>query len=328
MLRASLRSTFFALLIVAAGALPIAAQPALQLTEIKFGNLGPSPHQLAIYVADREGFFRDEGLRLSTVSVGTASNVASLLAAGEVQIANDGADSYVIAIARHAPLKIIGTEVTTNPFHLMTIPSVTSWAQLEGKSIAVGPTQNGDSVLGFYAMLAARQRSSAKFMLLGGGNSKQRFEALQLGSVQGALLAEPYDFLSLGRGMRSLATARDLVGNDWMSTTLGVNATWAAANRGTVVHFMRAACKGVVFAYAHRTETIAIIIGETGEEQSVAERFYDRYFVQWHAIDPHLGVSASALERVERMMRLAGMLKTFPSNAEIMDHSYAKEAGC
>ena len=218
--------------------------------------------------------------------------------------------------------------MTTNPFHLVTTPSVTSWAQLEGKSIAVGPTLDGDAVLGFYAMLVAQHESSAKFMMLGGGNSKQRFEALQLGSVQGALLAEPYDLQGIARGMRTLATALDFVGNDYMSTALGVNATWAAANHGTVVHFMRVACKGVAFAYAHRAETIAIIVSETGEDQSVAERFYERYFAQWHAIDPHLGLSASALERVERMMRLAGMLKTFPSNSEIMDRSYAREAGC
>lgn len=322
------KSIVFALLLAVAGAVPLAAQPTAQPTPIRFGNLGASPHQIAVYVAEHEGFFRDEGLRVSTVSVGTAANVASLLASGELQIANDGADSYVVAIAHRAPLKIIGSEVTTNPYHLLTARSITGWSQLEGKGIAVGPTEDGDSVLGFYAMLAARHERASRFMLLGGGNSKQRFEALALGSVQGALLSEPYDFIAMSRGMHVLASARDVVGNVWMSTALGVNTAWAAGNRGAVVRFVRAVCKGAAFAYTHRDETVEVLTEETPIDRAGAERFYDRYFVRWHAIDPHLRVPVAALARVEQMMRAAGMVKSFPAPGAILDPSYAAEAGC
>src|SRR5580658_9208742 len=98
----------FALLIFAAG-VPSAAQttaPAA-LTEITYSNLGRSSGEWPLYIADQEGFFRDEGLKFTIVPFNGPQDVANAVASRSVDLGDVQTDTGIDAIAHNLDIRII-----------------------------------------------------------------------------------------------------------------------------------------------------------------------------------------------------------------------------
>src|SRR5271157_2324993 len=85
---------------------PVAAQTPSPI-DVNFGLNAPGAANWIYYIADREGFFRAEGLRVSTITSGTPTNTINLLATGDVGIALNGSDVLIEAIVHHLPIKIV-----------------------------------------------------------------------------------------------------------------------------------------------------------------------------------------------------------------------------
>jgi NitT/TauT family transport system substrate-binding protein len=304
-----------------------AAAAAQSTSEIRFGDVRAGPLQWPFFIAQREGFFKQEGIAISTVSVGNPANIEALLDSGEIQMTSVGGDVCIGAVARGRAVKVVGVELNTSPYQLMAVPAITRFDQLKGKSIAIGPLRSGDTTGVFYRMIGRGHLALSDFELLSGGTSGTRLEALTIGNAQAALLSQPLDLIAQQRGMRVLVSGHDVVGNEWMSMSLAVNTRWAAANHGAIVHLLRATLKAIDFAYTHEDEAVADLVAATGVDPAIARANYDLYFRNWKAFDPKLRLSAAALKNVEESMIQARVLdRNVPSAKAVFDSSYLMEA--
>ena len=99
---------FVAMLAVCAAlaiGIPASAQNAP--TELSVAIVSPTAVELDLFIADKQGFFREEGLHVTLITGGSPANVINLVSSGSVGIAADSTDSTMGAIAHGLPLKFI-----------------------------------------------------------------------------------------------------------------------------------------------------------------------------------------------------------------------------
>ena len=298
------------------------AQPAP--TEITLGILAPSAAEWPLFVAESQGFFKSEGLKVTLVRGGSPPNVINAIATNAVNIAENGTDSIIAAIGRGLPLKLVAPFFTTNPYTLVTVPSVKTWEQLKGKSVILG-TKQDVTAIALENMAAAHKMTLNDFSIIVGGNTPARFAALEGGNVQGAMLTQPYDLIAESKGANNLGTASDVI-KDWNFTAFVVNPSWANANRPTVVRFLRAIRKAIQYGYTHKTETVAALVDVTHADAAITAKAYDIDWTKWKAFDRNLKLSQKAVENVASYQVKFGAIKTMPAFSDLYDPSFAAEA--
>ena len=106
----------------------------------------------AVYLAEQEGFFDDEGLDVTLVPGGTAQDNLGQLAGGSADISIVSWDAAVTATAENLPIKlisgngIISTEADTSAVFVREDSGITSVADLAGKTIAFNSVGSGGNV--------------------------------------------------------------------------------------------------------------------------------------------------------------------------------------
>jgi NitT/TauT family transport system substrate-binding protein len=321
--REFLRTTAAASAVAFAGA-PAIVRAQAPLTEIVWGVLGTSATEWPEYIGTAKGFFAEQGIKLTTVAAGSPPAVIQQLATGAMNLASDGSDSVMAAIGRGLPIKAVGPGFVPNPYQLLVTPAIKSWADLKGKPIMLG-TKQDVTALALQKLAAQQKMTMDDFSIIVGGNSGARYAALLSGNVAGAMLAQPFDFEAIDKGMHVLGSAWDVL-KEWQFTTINANTAWAEQNRGLVVRFLRAYRKSVLFGYAKRDESIAALATETKFDPSITTRAYDLVWGKLKAFDPNLKIATDALDAVAKSQLDFGAISALPKLSDVYDPSYAAEA--
>lgn len=295
-----------------------------RLTQLSVGVVSATSLDWHLFVASKQGFFRQEGLDVSIVTAGGGTNTLNLLATGSIAIASDSVNDVMAAAAHGLPVKMIAPAFQPNPYTLITAPSIRGWSDLKGKTITIGPRLNAPGVT-FGRMAQAHGLTFDDFSLSVTPSTNLRYAALLSGHVVAAILSQPFDVLAIERGMRVLAEARDYF-KVWQFETLAANGSWLAANRPVAVRFLRAVHQATVYAYAHRPETVAALTSSIKIDPDVAAKTYDLDFERWHAWDPGLRYNESGVRAVADAALAAGGIRELPALSALYDPSVAREA--
>lgn len=310
------------------------AQPAAQaqpangpapLTDVTYATAAPTSAEWIPYVAEREGFFRQEGLKVSYIYTGSTVNTIDQVATGDVNFATAGTDSVVNAIARHLAIKIVAPSMVTPPYSLVTPASITSWQQLKGKTIILA-TKQEITAIAFRMMAKANHLDwNNDFSIVLAGSTPARYAALQSGNVQGAMLGQPFDLRAVSQGFRVLDESVNYM-KVWMFDGISVNPAWAASHRDVVVRFLRALRKAADYAYTHPQDAVDALVDQTKTDRAVAQKTYDLDFVKWHAFSRNEQLDPKDVQGVIDGVVAQGILPKGPSVSEVIDPSYGREA--
>jgi NitT/TauT family transport system substrate-binding protein len=301
---------------------PAGAQTAL--TDVSFGILTPTAAEWPLYITQAEGYFKDEGLNVSIVQGNSPPNVINMVATNGVNLADNGCDSEFVAIAHGLGIKIVAPMFTTNPYSLVVLPSIKTWADLKGKSVMLA-TKQDVTAIAFIAMAAAHNLKLDDFSIVLSGNSTERIAGLNSGNVQGAMLNEPYDLAAEASGDRILGSAVDTT-KDWAFACIFANTSWAEKNRPLVVKFLRAVHRGMQYGYAHKAESVAALVASAHIDPAIAARSWDIDFGKWKAYDPNLKLSSSGIAAIGKYQVGFGIIPVVPPMADLYDPSFAAEA--
>ena len=216
-----------------AGPLPVDAQstPA----EITFGSLGATAAEWPMFLAEAQGFYKDEGISVSIVRGTSPPSITNMVATGEVNMAANGCDSEFVAVAHQLPIEIVGTSFSANPYSLVVLPNIKSWADLKGKSVMLATKQDVTAIV-FGSLAAAHQLKLDDFSIIIGGSSAARYAGLVSGNVQGSMLMQPFDLEAQAKGYPVLGRASDTIKN-WAFGCFLANTDWAQKHRSLVVKF-------------------------------------------------------------------------------------------
>lgn len=324
LLRHPSRRNFVAGSIALAASLRSLPSQAQSLIEVNYGILNPSASGWPLAIAQAQGFYKDEGLKVTIVNSGSAPSVSNALATGATQMGDNGTDSYIAAIGHGLPIKMIAPQMAVNPYSLLVGPGISSWSDLKRKSIILGTKQDVTAIV-FEAMAAKQKLKMDDFSLVVGGSSSARYAALLSGNVAGAILSQPFDLVAQTKGMHVLATAHDAF-KEWALACTAVNTAWATANRATVVKVLRAERRAIAFGYANKAASVAALIDETHVDPAIGAAAWDLLFGKWKAFDPNLRVSQTMLANVGKTQVDLGIITSVPSYAALYDGSYVAEA--
>jgi ABC-type nitrate/sulfonate/bicarbonate transport system substrate-binding protein len=309
----------------ATGAAALAPVPVRAATELIFGSLSPSTSEWMLYVAEQKGFFNEQGLHITTIPVNNIQNAINTVATKAADFVSIGSDSVMAARSHDLPVKMVISGYNTIPYGFVVGPNIKSWADLRGKTVAVGAKTDVTGILLRIMAKANNLDPDKDLTLIVSGSTSSRFIALQSGNVDAVFLNPPFDFFAESKGMRILARASDYA-KPWQFTGYAMNPDWLASHRKEAVGLARAFRKAVDYAYRNPAETVDILATASKNDAAACKKAYDLAFVKTKSFDRDLKFDEAGLRAVAQAMMGVGTITAIPKFTDIVDSSVAQEA--
>jgi ABC-type nitrate/sulfonate/bicarbonate transport system substrate-binding protein len=165
---------------------------------------------VGIWMAHEAGLFAKEGLDDQIIFIPSATQLAQVTVAGDVDIASLGGGPMMAAVLSGADLKVIGNNVNKMIFSIHTKPEVKTIEELRGKRIGVTRFGSSSDVSARYALRKYNLDPVKDVVLLQLGSMSSIFGALRSGAIEGALVSPPTQFLSEKLGFKELVSITDM----------------------------------------------------------------------------------------------------------------------
>jgi NitT/TauT family transport system substrate-binding protein len=283
-------------------------RPARAADKIVGGTLGGQAPLWPFYVATQKGFFAAEDLDVEINFAQSGPAVAQQLTGGAFDVAlSIGNDNAIHAIDKGAPLALIRIIGNTAPYALIAKPELKTIADLKGKTISVGQTNDVTTVY-FERMAAANGLQRGDYDELVAGVAAARYAALKAGVADAAFVLPPLNFQANAAGYVTLGFSADYV-KDLPFTGMLVRKAWAAANAPLAKRLLAATDKSIAWLAddTHRGEAIDILVNAAHARPEDAGLSYDllrriEYF------EPGSKVSRRKLQNLLDAERKLGMI--------------------
>jgi NitT/TauT family transport system substrate-binding protein len=243
--------TLFAIFAAAA----LSAGAATAQTKITVGKTnGGSGFHVPSYIAMDKGFFNDEGLDASFVTLqGRALVTAGLsgsvnfipIPSGGSQAALSGADiRYVVG------------QSLKSQWLIAARPDITKAEDLKGKTVGYGRAGSADYDEGAAVLLRAFKMEVGKdYKVISFQGEPERIAALVNGDIQAALISVPHAPRALGAGMKILLRTGDYIQR--AGGTMWTMKSFVDAHPDTVKKFIRAMARGVMYYRDNKAGSLA-----------------------------------------------------------------------
>ena len=227
----------------------LCASAALAGDRMRIAYSSISGAYVGIWVAHDAGLFTKEGLDDQMILIPSATQLAQVTVAGDVDIASLGGGPMIAAVLSGADLKVIGNNVNKMIFSIHTKPEVKSIEELRGKRIGVSRFGSSTDVSARYALRKFNLDPQKDVILLQLGSMSSIFGALRSGAVEGALVSPPTQFLSEKLGFKELVSITEM-NFAYPNPAMAVPGDLIRKRPDLLDRFMRAYVRGV-----HRART-------------------------------------------------------------------------
>jgi len=216
-----------------------------------------SPSVLYLLVAQKEGYFRNEGLNVEILNI-RGELAAKITSVGEIDFFTQGFSGLGAAL-RGLPLKILMIVDEKPDWDFMAQPQIKNFAQLKGGAVGIL------SIAGTVAtvtreMLRRNNLDPAKdvnLMVMGGND--MRFISLKSRAIQATLLDAANGYRAHREGFNKLAAAGDYV-NAYLNGAVVTSAERVKQAPDRVSRFMLGAVKGYQFFVTRRESAISYML--------------------------------------------------------------------
>jgi NitT/TauT family transport system substrate-binding protein len=204
---------------------------------------------VGIWVAYDAGLFAKEGLDNQMILIPSATQLAQVAVAGDVDIASLGGGPMIAAALSGADLRVIGNNVNKMIFSIHAKPEVKSIEELRGKRIGVSRFGSSSDVSARYALRKFNLDPQKDVILLQLGSMSSIFGALRSGAIEGALVSPPTQFLSEKLGFKEIVSITEM-NFAYPNPAMTVAGDLIRKRPDAIDRFMRAYVRGV-----HRART-------------------------------------------------------------------------
>jgi NitT/TauT family transport system substrate-binding protein len=253
------------------------ATAALGAERMRIAYSSISGAYVGIWVAHDAGLFASEGLDDQLIFIPSATQLAQVTVAGDVDIASLGGGPMMAAVLSGADLKAIGNNVNKLVFSIHARPEVKSVEELRGKRIAVSRFGSSSDVSARYALRKHNLDPQKDVVLMQLGSMSSMFGALKSGAVDASLVSPPTQFLSEKLGFKELLSITDM-DYAYPNPTMVVPGDSIRKKPDTIDRFMRAYVRGMHRAITDREFTLKSLAKYTTVTDPVLLRkTYDFY---------------------------------------------------
>jgi len=310
-------------------AAPAAAQTKLEVT--LFAGSGSLP----LYVAADNGLFAKEGLQVSLSATPSSGALIQGLVSGKYQVAYAGVDNFlaydegqgtapvektpdIVVIAGGSPIELT----------LLAVPSVKSYADLKGKTLAVDSVSTGFAFV-LRKMLEKNGLGPNDYKFEAVGSTQKRWEAMKEGKALASLINPPFTAQAIAMGYTNLGDGLDVLGS-YLGSVHGADRGWAKANETTVVGYVRAIVAATRWIYdpANADAAAKVLMANVkGLSEAAAKGAVAGLVKGRAALEPNVAVDLAGLRTVIELRDQYGEPKKKMGPPEkYMDLSYYKKA--
>lgn len=246
-----LRNLTIALLIAAT--LPAPAFGAEALKKIRIASKAPGESLLPYVIAQRLGFYRDEGYDVDVI-VTRGTVTTQVVVSGAVEFSNGGSIPAILGGAR---LKIIQVSTDKPSQYLVVSPKITEVKQLGGKLIATSDA-SGNSTLLLRELLVKNGVALESVQMRALGEPSVRLGAMLSGTVDATMISIGMARQLQAKGFRILAYSGDYVSS--LSANLETSDDKIKAAPEEVLRIVRATLKGQMVFHRNANESIRFVM--------------------------------------------------------------------
>ncbi len=290
-----------------------------QLRKVHVAIPAISPASTTFVVAKERGYYRDEGLEPELIVMPAATAMQALIG-GNVEFATVGG-AGLPPVLRGAPVRFLFTTFNRPMFWLYSKPDIRSIKDLRGKKVGVSSLGSGPDSLLRDLLKRHGMEGGRDVVIMPMGAGIARFVALRAGSVEGAMLSIPSNFMAEEAGFRELVSfiKQDLVE---LQGSIVVREGLLESNLVLVEKFVRASLKGLLYFRANRSGTISILARFLRVKEEEVGRMYDLILP---GVTPDGTVDEDIQRRsLEHILERVG-LKESPLVGKIFNYSLTKK---
>lgn len=224
----------------------------------------PGGNMLQLPIAQAQQYFKQEGLTVEPVFLGTSGAVLQALASGKVDLGMSTPDIVLEAIDKGQQVKMVYNWTTKTVTQIGVLPDspIHSIGDLEGKTIGVQELSSGPTQLIKAAAVDAGLDPATDLKFVAVGTGAPALDALERHRVD-ALVTYDTLFAAMtagtGRSIRliSLEGVEDLFSSSFVAST-----DWIEENKDVVAGFGRAWAEASVFALANPEAGVRMMFEE------------------------------------------------------------------
>jgi NitT/TauT family transport system substrate-binding protein len=274
-------------------------------------------------VADKKGYFKEEGLDFDFINSGSSARSLQQVAAGSAPVGSSSMVDTLRAIDKGAKVKVFLNSLAVGTHSLIAQKTIHSVKELKGKRVMTGGP--GDITnLWWMAMAKASGLDGEKDVeLMFSGATSARLAALMAGGVDATMLSTPQSFKAVQDGYSDLGPVAPFLG-EFPMMIWHVNEDYAKAHEKEVLAFIRAHNKAVRYMSdpAHKQEVSQMLADASKSSLEDSLQTWD-LCMKIKAFVPDGAVSDTATERVRDTLLQSGDIKNSAPPAAYVDHRFA-----
>ena len=212
-----------------------------------------SPSVLYLLVAQKEGYFKNEGLNVEVLNI-RGELAAKITSVGEIDFFTQGFSGLNAAV-RGLQLKVLMVVDEKPDWDFVAQPQIKTFAQLKGGAVGI-LSIGGTVAVVTREMLRRNNLDPAKdvnLMVMGGND--MRFISLKGKVIQATLLDAANSYRAQKEGFYKLAAAGDYV-SEYMSGGIVTSTERIKQSPDKIARFMSGALKGYLFFTSRREPSI------------------------------------------------------------------------
>jgi ABC-type nitrate/sulfonate/bicarbonate transport system substrate-binding protein len=260
-----------------------------------------------IWVAHDAGLFAKEGLDDQIILIPSATQLAQVVVAGDVDIASLGGGPVMAASLSGADLKVFGNNVNKLIFSLHTKADVKSVEDLRGKRIAVSRFGSSADIAARHALRKFNLDPQKDVILMQLGTMSNMFGALKSGAVEASMVSPPTQFMSEKLGFKELVSVTDM-DVAYPNPAMAVSGDLIRKKPDLIDRFMRAYVRAIHRARNDKESTIKTLAKYTTiTDTALLNRTYEFYLTKVLERAPYINMHGmqNALDDVARTVPAA-----------------------
>lgn len=258
-----------------------------------------------VWVAERNGYFRDEGVDARFEIFDNAEKINEAMHTGAAQVAIASVEALVADAFKGGKYRIVASVAQKPPHFIIAQPRIKTMTDLRGARFGVlslheGTTyfvQDIEKALGF-------KRGDIVIDAVGGAPT--RWKLLREGKIDAGLQPFPLSYESEAAGFSNLGPISKYV-PDYEFTAVFLDPAWANANRDAVIGFLRALRRGQEAMVARPDEAAAVLVKELGTTPEYARRAIGDA-IRLKLMPDGLAASEAGMRRVFTTLQGAGLV--------------------
>jgi NitT/TauT family transport system substrate-binding protein len=256
----------------------------LESTKLNIGLPVPSISFLPVWVADQNGFLKEEGFtEVKVLAFRGDADVVQALAAGTVDLNVASLTGVVTTIQAGQKFKAIWAGYNMPFFDWYALPKFKSIAETKGGRYAVSKYGALTDSLTRYALRSAGLDPEKDVKILQLGGSTQSLAAMDAGQIDASILSSPQTYIAAEKGFVKLMSQKEQIAPDWPTHVVNGKEDFIAKNPNRIKAFLRATGKAIEWIKANPDEAAKVANKQMKFQVEYCRRAIEEIHDEWHS---------------------------------------------